>query len=252
MKRVGKIAVCLAGGLALNAGLRAESVVLPNNPYAQIVARNVFDLNPPPKFDPSAAQKADPPPKITPNGIMDVFGHLQVLFKAPDSGKPPKDNSYILSEGQRQDDIEVMKIDEKAGLVTFNNHGTVQELALASTPASSAPAATMRPNIPIPNFHPNGNNGNRFGGPGNFGGNGGNFGRLNRGGGNGGNNPNGSTGGNYSAQSQQPTITPEQQVIMIEAQRMQYQNENNPIAKLLPITAMTPPDGNEGDSQTPP
>ena len=254
MKHFGKIAVCLAGGLALNAGLRANSVALPNNPYAPIVARNVFDLNPPAKIEPPVIA-ANPPPKITPNGIMDVFGHLQVLFKAADPGKPgqpPKDNSYILSEGQRQDDIEVMKINEKAGLVTFNNHGTVQELPLASTAAGSAPAAvTMNPNIP--GFRPNINNGSQIGGPGNFGG-------RNGSGGNVGNNPNGSpfgaaptTGGNYSARPQQPALSPEQQVILIEAQRLQYQSENNPIAKLLPPTAMTPANSDDGgNSQTTP
>jgi hypothetical protein len=244
MKRVGKIAVCLAGGLAFNAGLRADSIALPNNPYAPIVTRNVFDLNPLPKVDPSTTIEAIPPPKITPNGIMDVFGHLQVLFKAPDSGKPPKDNSYILSEGQRQDDIEVMKINEKAGIVTFNNHGTVQEIPLTSASASSTPSAATSPNIS--GFHPNGNNGSRFGVPGNFSG-------FNRGGGTGGNNSNSSVGNgsslnpastarNYSAQ-QLPTMTPEEQVIAMEASReLTKQQVKDGTMPPLPPTPMTPDD----------
>ena len=145
MKRLGKIVVCLAGGLVLNAGARADDVVLPNNPYAPIVVRNVFGLNPPQPVDPNATQ-ADPPPKITPNGIMSIFGQLQVLFKVAGTakpGQPAKDESYILSEGQRQDEIEVIQIDEKASLVTFNNHGTVQEipLAKANAPAVNTPPA---------------------------------------------------------------------------------------------------------------
>ncbi|HTA95310.1 MAG TPA: hypothetical protein VK769_04230, partial [Verrucomicrobiae bacterium] len=62
MKRAGKITVCLAVALALNASLRADDaalpkdelaandssstdkVLLPGNPYAPIVVRNVFDL----------------------------------------------------------------------------------------------------------------------------------------------------------------------------------------------------------------
>jgi hypothetical protein len=252
MKLAGKTAVCLAGGLALNAGLRAETVVLPGNPYAPIVARNVFDLNPPPKIDASTVD-ANPPPKITPNGIMDVFGHLQVLFKAAGDarpGQPSKDNSYILGEGQRQDDIEVMKINEKAGTVTFNNHGTLQELPLASAPASAAPApGMMSPNIPgaRPNFN---GGGNPFGGPGNFGGNGGNFGGRNPGGGNGGNNFNGQpfgsvpSGNNYSPQAQQqPTMTPEEQVIAIEANReLTKQQVMDGTMPPLPPTLMTPAD----------
>ena len=121
MKLTGTILVCLAGGLALNANLRADDVVLsPGNPYAPVVARNLFGLNPPTPVDTTVAD-ATPPPKITPNGIMSIFGQLQVLFKVAGTAKPGKpavDDDYILSEGQRQDDIEVVKIDEKAGSVT--------------------------------------------------------------------------------------------------------------------------------------
>jgi hypothetical protein len=120
MKRLGKIVVCLASGLVLNAGTRAGDAVSPNNPYAPIVVRNIFGLNPPPPVD--AAPPGDPPPKITLNGIMSIFDHqLQVLFKVAGTakpGQPAKDESYILSEGQRQDEIEVTHIDEKASSTT--------------------------------------------------------------------------------------------------------------------------------------
>jgi hypothetical protein len=100
---VGKIAVCLAIKLVLTTSTHAEDVASPQNPYAPIVVRNVFGLNPP------------PPPKITSNGIMSIFGQLQVLFKVADPrpGLPVKDEFYTLSEGERQDDIEVTHIDEK-------------------------------------------------------------------------------------------------------------------------------------------
>ena len=136
MNRAGKIAVCLAGGLALNAGLRADDIVLPGNPYAPVVARNVFDLNP--IVTPDNTQASEPPAKITPNGIMSIFGHLQVLFKvsgATKDGRPVGDESYILAEGQRQDDIEVTHIDQKASIVTFDNHGVVQIIPLANAVA---------------------------------------------------------------------------------------------------------------------
>src|ERR1039457_2272658 len=97
MKRLGKIAVCLAGGLALNAGLRAASPASanhpalannpvtanasPDNPYAAISTRNIFGLLPPPP-PPSPEDEAKKDlPKITPTGIMGIFGHYQVLFK---------------------------------------------------------------------------------------------------------------------------------------------------------------------------
>src|SRR6267378_3533011 len=133
MNHTGKIAVGLAGALAFTASLRADDVVLPGNPYAPVVARNIFGLNPAPAVDPNAAT-VEPPVKITPNGIMSIFGQLQVLFKV--AGKPGgKDAFYTLGEGQRQDDIEVTKINENKGIVTFNNHGIVQELPLTAAPA---------------------------------------------------------------------------------------------------------------------
>ena len=138
MNRTGKIALWLAGGLALNAGARADTIVSADNPYTPVVARNIFGLNPVQATD---AAPVDPPPKITLTGIMSISGKAQVLFKAAGTGKPgqpAKDQFYILSLGQRQDDIEVTRINEKAELVTFNNHGTVQEIPLASTPALTA------------------------------------------------------------------------------------------------------------------
>ena len=87
MKRTHSLLICLAGGLALNAAVRAEDAVLPGNPYAPVVTRNIFDLNPPPKVDPNAAD-ATPPPKLTPNGITDILGQLQVLFKVANPAKP--------------------------------------------------------------------------------------------------------------------------------------------------------------------
>jgi hypothetical protein len=149
MNRTGKIALWLAGGLALNAGARADTVASAGNPYTPVVARNIFGLNPVQAAD---AAPIDPPPKITLTGIMSISGKAQVLFKAAGPGKPgqpAKDQFYILSLSQRQDDIEVTRINEKTGLVTFNNHGTVQEIPLASTPAlTTAPAPVPGPGGP--------------------------------------------------------------------------------------------------------
>ena len=118
MKRLGKIAVYLASGLVLNAGTHAGDAVSANNPYAPIVVRNVFGLNPPQLVDPNATP-VEPPPKITLNGIMSILGRLQALYKVAGTakqGQPAKDEFYILSEGQRQDEIEVVQIDEKNSL----------------------------------------------------------------------------------------------------------------------------------------
>jgi hypothetical protein len=244
MKRLAKIVVCLASGLVLNAGARADDVVLPNNSYAPIVVRNVFGLNPPQPVDTNATQ-ADLP-KITPNGIMSIFGQLQVLFKVAGTakpGQPAKDESYILSEGQRQDEIEVIQIDEKASLVTFNNHGTVQELPLAKAnpPVVNTPTAASGGPVPTRNFTaPNGVNSGGI--PGHFGGRSasGPGAARNRGMGGGNNNPGSSVSqGGYSGQQQpQNTMTPEAQMIMIAAQHAKAQQEGDPIAAIIPPTEL--------------
>jgi hypothetical protein len=205
MNCLGKIVLCLASGLVLNTGARADDSVLPNNPYVPIVVRNVFGLNPAPTND--AANTQEPPPKITPNGIMSIFGQLQVLYKVAGTakaGQPAKDDSYILSEGQRQDDIEVIHIDEKTSLITFNNHGTVQELPLANAPKISTPPPNVDNSIR-----------GRFGGrPA--------AGQL--------------TTVPTRASPTQPAMAPEVQMIMIAAQHAKAQQEGDPVAKIYPAT----------------
>ena len=237
MKQLGKIVVCLASGLVLNAGARADDGVLPNNPYAPIVVRNVFGLNPPEAVD--AASQGEPPPKITPNGIMSIFGRLQVLFKVAGTakpGQPAKDEFYILSEGQRQDEIEVTHIDEKASLVSFNNHGTMQEIPLVNAPAVS----TAMPGPAAGSFSaPNGENGVR----GRFGGRpaGGPGAARNRGRGDNSTLTSVPASAGHSSGQQQPqqpqNIMPmEVQTIMIAAQHAKAQQEGDPVATIFPPT----------------
>jgi len=239
MMHVGKIIIYLAGGLTLSTGLCADVAVSPGNPYALIAARNVFGLNPPPS--PISPFIANPPPKITPNGIMSLFGQLQVLFKVTGvatSGKAVENQSYILAEGEQQDGIKVVKIDEKADIITFDNHGDIQELPLVnvtSTSAKSTPVATMNPN-PANGFAANGYNGaNQSGGQ--YGNRGGNFGGSNEPE-NGGNNFNNSANNGPGLQNipmrgddsnQQLAMTSDEQTAlegqpdMIEVQRLHRQ-----------------------------
>ena len=246
MKRLGKIAVCLAGGLVLSASARAADAVSTDNPYGPIMVRNVFGLNPPQPVDPNATQ-VDPPPKITPNGIMSILGQLQVLYKvAPKAGQPgAKEESYVLSEGQRQDDIEVTHINEKSCIVTFNNHGTVQEIPLANTPAINTPA-------PGPAGAGNSGGGgtpfpSRIGGPRPGGGPGTRLGGPNRGVGGGNNNtgmgggpalntvPTRTRGGIQTSQGGQQ-MTAEDQMVLVAAQHLKAQQDGNPAAVLYPPT----------------
>jgi hypothetical protein len=226
MKRLGPIAVCLAGGLVLNISVRASDVVVSGNPYTPIVVRNVFGLNPP--VATTTAWPGDPLIKIMPNGIMSVLGHWQVLFKAGNTrpGQPAREDSYVLSEGQRQDDIEVVHIDAVAGRVTFNNHGILQDIPLPNAPTMSPPATARNSPTPVKTIRPE----DRY---------------LN----------------NVGLDQPLDTMTPEernvieahqlqsranlpvdQRIIMIEAQRAYLKSRNDPAADLLPPTALTPPD----------
>jgi len=234
MKRCGKIAICLAGILALNAALRAEDVALPGNPYALIVARNIFALNPPPPPPDPNAQPAEPPVKITPNGVMSILGQWQVLFKTTVAGKPVE-KSYMLAEGEAQDDIEVVKIDDKAGFVTFNNHGMVEKIPLANAPSTGAVAGTPG----VPGF--NAVAGIRLpvlpGGAANNSANGVNAlaSRENGAGGQSGVNSTASANVNTASQTQS-TLDPDVQQVLIVANHLKAQLDGDPTAQIYPVT----------------
>jgi len=140
------------------ANMRAQDAAsIMDKPYVGIVARNMFGLLPiPPPDTNSSVAPVDPPPKITPTGIMTIFGREQALFKAagkPKPGQPQaKEDAYVLAEGERQDDIEVVKINRLDGIITFNNHGIIQELPLipakdagAGGPGGGGQGNPMRP-----------------------------------------------------------------------------------------------------------
>jgi hypothetical protein len=251
-------------GLSLVAFSGWAAAATAANPYQTIVERNVFGLVPIPTAPPpDASAAAKDLPKITPNGIMTLFGKLQVLFKVAVPGQPAgKEDAYVMCEGDRQDEIEVQKIDEKSATITFNNHGVVQTLALVEgkasggTPAGGAPGVPRLPNIP---GHPPVPGAAR---PLGFGGHfGSGAAQASAAGNPGSNNGSGLGGANsgVSSQNQEPPLTPEAQVLMIEAQRMKYMEEGDPTAKILPPTDLTPEvtgqggsgDGSGGSGTTP-
>lgn len=165
--------VCIVGGLAFSTAVLAVPVdtsEASDNPYQSIVDRNVFSLKPPmPPADPAEVNKPTVV-KITLTGMTTILGNKRVLMKtAPPPGKPgegPKsEQSYILTEGQREGDIEVIEIDEKGGSVKVNNAGTIQTLTFekdgAKLPATVAPpgvpgipGAPVIPGVPV--AHPAG------------------------------------------------------------------------------------------------
>jgi hypothetical protein len=271
--RAGKIIFCLVVGMASNAVLFADGNLparkpyvppppgvharaawsgnrLPvNNPYASVVARNVFGLNPPQAVNPV---EAVPLGKITANGIMTILGKKQVLYKVTEAGRmgqPAKDQSYIATEGDRQDDIEVNHIDEQSGVVTFDNHGTIQEISLTKASPVS-PIATVPAPAAVRTFNPapaaNNNGGASVFGFGN---------RLNRNralNNNNNNNSSGATGGMDSSTPQQfqglpPGMSGEDQAVIIAANHAAHQNDST--GPLYPPTRF---DADAGITPTPP
>jgi len=275
MKLVGKIALCLAGGFAVNAVVYADALSstnnpLPNDPYAPIVERNVFGLLPPIPPPTPEELEAKNLPKITLTGIYSVYGRSKAMFKVSGVtrlGQPPKDMYYDLAEGQREDDYEVVSIDADKGIVSFKNHNIDVDVPLISASASSSgppSAPTGMPNPGRPAFIPPpvANNNNGF--QGNNGittiGNRGGLNTPNFSGNNGslnGNNPGNAPGGAIGTAGtvmnsttrvpgQPPAMTAEQQVAAMYVQRQQYVNEGNPAALLYP-----PLPGDEGGPPAP-
>lgn len=148
MKRGGKILLCVLSGLA--AATTTQAITDGSNPYGSIVERNVFNLKPPPRPE-DLVPPPPPAPKITLQGINSILGLRQVLFKIAPSKPGEKEQAYVLSEGQRQDEVEVLAIDEKEGSIKFNNHGTVETKTLKDDASKVPTTAMMMPgSIPRP------------------------------------------------------------------------------------------------------
>jgi hypothetical protein len=152
----GRTTVLVVGSFVLAMGIPVLLADIPGNPYRGIVDRNLFNLKAPLRPEDNLPPP-DPPPKITLTGFTTILGDKRVLFKVQVPGKPPqqaKEESYILSEGQRDADIEVLEIDEKAGVAKFNNHGTYQTLDLLNDGAKPANVPAPAPGPPPPRPNP--------------------------------------------------------------------------------------------------
>jgi hypothetical protein len=132
MLRHGKILVCILSGLVVC--MEAEAVPnAPGNPYQIIPARNVFNLK---KEQPKVIEEPPVPlPKIMLTGITTLHGLKRAVLQvqAPArAGAAVGEESYILAEGQRDRDIEVLQIDEEAGVVKIKTGGVPVTLDFVS------------------------------------------------------------------------------------------------------------------------
>jgi hypothetical protein len=127
-----KIFLILLLGVSQIARTSQASGSTPANPYQKIGEHNLFGLQPP---TPVAQAIATLPPQIVLNGLTTVFGDKRALFKTLPTADSPKEQSYILAEGQRAGEIEVLSVDMKAAAATINNHGIVQLITICKTPS---------------------------------------------------------------------------------------------------------------------
>lgn len=158
MKRGVITLLCVTGSLAFAAGALANAT---DNPYQPIIDRNIFALkDPPPAPDPAEANKP-PAPNVFLTGITTIFGNKRALIKTtptPGPLKPgmekPTEQSYVLAEGQREGDVEVLKIDEKAGTVQLRLAGKEMTINFddngVKTASVPAPGIPGKPGVPMP------------------------------------------------------------------------------------------------------
>ncbi len=162
MTQSGKLLAGVAGGIVLcllTAAAREDA----SNPYQNIVDRNVFGLKPVPVEAPKSNEPPKPPPPpITLQGISTMLGGKKAFLKATPPSKdkgPAVEQNYMLAEGERDGEIEVLEIDPKAGMVKVNDYGTITNLtfltngvkggSVASAPNTPAPAAPTPPPNPF-------------------------------------------------------------------------------------------------------
>lgn len=108
----------------------AASGDAPGGPYQRIADRNVFGLNPKP-LPPEINKPPPPSPRVLLTGITTILGNKCALLKTTPPakpGEPAKEQAFTLAAGQREGEIEVLEINEKAGTVKVNNYGTITVL----------------------------------------------------------------------------------------------------------------------------
>ncbi len=143
------VAVVLYGCLV---ALAAAAVAA--NPYEAIVGRNVFGLKPP------TINTAPPPPvaaaatTIKLQGISTILDRRQVMLKVNTAARPPepaKEQSYLMIEGQREGEIEVLEIDATTGTVKIKNSDTPLSLNMKDDAVKPAVGAALPgPVVPPP------------------------------------------------------------------------------------------------------
>lgn len=111
------------------------------NPYHSIYDRNAFHLRS--LIAARAAPPHEPLPLVKLTGITTILPGKRALLLVDFPVRPrekPREESYILAEGQRAGPIEVLAIDEKTAHVTVDESGTVTNLTFDKLTPTARPA----------------------------------------------------------------------------------------------------------------
>ncbi len=95
--------LCFAGAVC--------GATVAEQPYQIIAKRNVFDLNPP--QEPPRLEKVAPMPKFRLAGTA-TYGGVRVFVEVQVPARPgerPNARSFMLREGERDGELEIVKID---------------------------------------------------------------------------------------------------------------------------------------------
>jgi hypothetical protein len=103
-----------------------------SNPYAVIVDRNVFRLNPPPPPPSDADKKARDLPKVYLDGIIRIGDDVRVLFSIPPKDAKGATSYFKLAPGERDDVLELVKIHPNQQEVDILVNGTAETLSVLS------------------------------------------------------------------------------------------------------------------------
>jgi hypothetical protein len=161
VKALGCACVALAFSSAIAITTDATS-----NPYQGIVDRNVFGLKDPPPPAPPPDTNKQQGPALTLVGIMNILGKNTAClsFQSPAKpNEPPKPTSLMLTQGQREGEIEILEIDINNRSVQVSSYGAITNLTfekngikgsggpstptpgIAAIPAPQPAAATFTP-----------------------------------------------------------------------------------------------------------
>ena len=202
MKHCSRMLVCVLAGVALNAGAIVSVSDGGGAPYQDIVSRNMFGLRPMVRPGKEASTTVISRPKIKLVGTTTLLGKkiAFLMLPADKSGGVPE--CLLLGEGEAQTQIQVLEINERAVR-------TIEDKEVAVRVINHGEEQTLCFEEPTSLLAV------------------------------------ASVPGVQRSPMQMPrpeetSLTPEQQMLLIEAQRLKAVQDGDSVAKILPPTEFTP------------